>query len=302
MERAMLEAFVLTHQQVRRAGALHVLPGYLFTNDLRVIAETVIPWKWATILDATSIARVYVGHFMMIVDEMLLPFAVRHVIDRLLQEVVALHRLQAYIANQRIQLRRFGRCIPVLGAMIQQRLSLVLASVVEAQHQMLFELGRHIGYDRMEWENAFVGAAACARTIMAFCSIRDCEVFLPSIHEDVDDGVDLFVRYGPVELALDIKTGVSGTGLDALVLAERPSDIEVAQTSARRRRFFDKVRRFNVDNDTGFVPVIVRVGRLNGGRYDLAMNGTEVAALETAMLHAWPHQLTAPAAEAQPSP
>ncbi len=297
----MIDAFAFTHQQVRRAGALHALPGYLFTNDLRVVGEMTLPWRWASILEATSIARAYVGHFMMIVEEMLLPFGVRHIIDRLLQEVVALHRLQAHIVNQRIQLRRFGRCIPILGAMIQQRLSLVLASVVEAQHQILFELGRRIGYDRMEWENAFVGAAACARTIMAFCHIRDCEVFLPSIHEDVDDGIDLFIRYGPVELAVDVKSGFVTTGLDAIVLAERPTDTEDERTSTRRQRFFDKVRRFNVDHDTGFVPVVVRVGRPNGGRYDLTLRRGEVSVLEDAVLSAWPEPSPS-LLKAQPSP
>ncbi len=144
--------------------------------------------------------------------------------ERRVAECIILHRVQLAIDEGPLKQHPDGSCWnPVLGTMIQQRLTLSLAELSSEDKDRLrdFTLG-FLSPTSKEWARALVGASSATRVLVAAHTLDQATVYLPTVHEDRVYGIDLIVVDQNVDLAISVKTGLNGSRFEPILCLETP--------------------------------------------------------------------------------
>ena len=192
-------------------------------------------------------------------------------LNRMLVEVVILHRLLSAEKNQGQEDALISRRLVVLGWMIQERLTHLMLQTQTSQYDQVFAMGWMPGIDRMEWETRIVGASAEAKAVQELALAGGLDIYESTIHEDVVWGIDLLVE-------------IPGTGEGVCLSVKTQSepktrfhpnvrDIPDEKTYAEWEKIARGTLEFNSKARRAFKPMLLKVGRINGQRIDLNMNG-----------------------------
>lgn len=119
-------------------------------------------------------------------------------LERMVLETVILHRLASIThAWSPEEKAKAGRVTAVIGCLVQARLTELLLSIDPDDRVALFALGEKEGFNRELWRIMHFGARAVARTMISFSQVDGITMRLPTLEEDIDRGVDLFVEVTP---------------------------------------------------------------------------------------------------------
>lgn len=205
-----------------------------------------------------------------------------HIDEKLLQ-IIILHKLMRRLDSRESAELRIAH--HAVGAMIQRDLTLLLAEVRLEQWSRLFNLWKLRGIEPSEWEKHIAGASAATYVLMTLASRDGSEVFLPSGHEDVTLGVDLFwLERGRLH-AVSVKCV---TGQVAPVrtwqVHELPHNGHGDRITNDMRTIFSGAERFASQQESPCHPILVHVAKPEGGAINLNQNWTR---------QIWPDQLLA---------
>lgn len=201
--------------------------------------------------------------------------------ERRLIEAVLLHRLKAIFETNKERPPIAGRAIAVMGTMIQHRLTQISLVLHSGQHDRVFRLGRMPSLFYKPWEIEALGATAVTRVIEAFHVLEGSTIRFPTIHEDVDHGIDLFVEMPAqsqalarmtLQLAISIKSVNQKTRLR--------SEYIQPESSAAQYKVFEGARVVGQHYGRRFLPVHLLVGRPEGSRPDACPDETDIQELE----------------------
>lgn len=156
-------------------------------------------------------------------DQLMMWFVKTEIIplERLLCEIILLHRMAVTLEplfNRQTQARR---AYVLMGAMMQERLVRLIVKTHPASHDWLYGLGSSPTLDKMFWETNYRGAASVARFIHAVHEAEGITMRLPTIEDDLDYGIDLYLDVLPhgdesthatYHLAVSIKSSVRSSG------------------------------------------------------------------------------------------
>lgn len=194
-------------------------------------------------------------------------------IERRLFEIVILHRLNCLYACLGSQNPINHRAIVITGAMFQDRLARQLLDLDERQHGWMFVQGQQKSVASHEWTIQFLGACALARTIQALGAIDTGRIYLASILDDADFGVDLFISRGSRDLAISIKSQYTTTLMSVAPVPIRP--LQPGQEQA----IFDGAKLAERHYNIPFIPLLATVGRNGTQPFDLTLHREDVEAL-----------------------
>jgi len=125
--------------------------------------------------------------------------------DELLLEIVLLHKLMlTFVDDDPDQALRLAQ--KAVGAMLQRKLMLLMAAICAEQRNHFFSFYKLPGIDRRVWEIHIAGAMAAAHVLLTLCHRPEARVFLPTIGEDVLNGIDLFWVEAEKLIAVSIKS------------------------------------------------------------------------------------------------
>ena len=184
-------------------------------------------------------------------------------LDEKLLQVILLHQLmQRLDPRESAELRIAHHAV---GAMIQKDLTLLLAEVRLEQWSRIFNLSKLRGMAPREWEKHIAGASAATYVLMTLASRVGAEVFLPSGHEDVNQGIDLFwVERGRTH-AVSVKCV---TGQDVPIRAwhvtESPLNGEGDRLIDDQRSIYSGAHRFASSEGRSCTPILVYVAKPEG--------------------------------------
>ena len=158
-----------------------------------------------------------------------------------------------------------------LGAMVHQRLSLLLLQVSPHQYSQISSIGKLPKLDADEWKKAFIGASSYVRVVQAFSTTQDCKVFLATLHEYIDKGISLIVTNQKTDkgMCVGIKSGEPDGRFYTEHVHTKPDDNDQSFTANKRRRIFNGTDDFNFNNGRNLSAVRVIVGRPNGESFDM---------------------------------
>jgi len=193
-------------------------------------------------------------------------------IERFFLEIVLLHRWQITFDNQ-METDSDKTVIHkvILGNMIQHRWTLLILDLYERQLETLFAFGDHPNLNTQEWQTAFIGAATVSRMI-TMLEQTGCQIFLPTLFEDVHLGVDLIViLMGTTGVTFSIKSGVphmsmllESVSFDTPLEDDSPAGVE-------RSRLASGTRSMNNRYQMDLNPCRVKLSRDNGLPYSIKM-------------------------------
>jgi len=206
-------------------------------------------------------------------------------LDEKLLQVILLHQLMRELDPRKSTELRIAH--HAVGAMIQNDLTLLLAEVRPEQWSRIFNLRKLRGVDSTEWEKHIAGASAATYVLMTLASREGAEVFLPTGHEDVTLGIDLFWLERGLLYAVSVKCV---TGQDVPVrtwqVHDLPHNGEGDQITADMRKIFLGAKRFaSFDESRYCIPVLVHVAKPEGSPVQLNQNWRKLT---------WPDQLLFP--------
>ncbi|MBI4256696.1 hypothetical protein HY626_01410 [Candidatus Uhrbacteria bacterium] len=202
-------------------------------------------------------------------------------LDERLLQVILLHKLmQRLDSRQSPELRVAHHAV---GAMIQKDLTLLLAEVRLEQWSRIFNLSKLRGIDPREWEKHIAGASAATFVLMTLASREGAEVFLPTGHEDVYLGIDLFwVEQGTTH-AVSVKCI---TGQDTPVRVWCVSESSHCDNDDRvvtdQRNISLGARRFASSEGRSCTPILVYVAKPEGSHVRLDLDWGRLT---------WPQQI-----------
>ncbi len=287
----MIDGFVLSH------------PSIVFTRDWTFIHNTTFEEVRRICNDRTLVsvpldwfaARAYAHTQAMSVELHLEAYLSsmgmykRCRLDRLLLEVVVLHRLKGMQERWKDISKASLRVVTLIGTMIQHRLTQLLLSVDVRQYGRIFGLSKLPLLTTMRWEQEFVGASAVARVIKDFNQFDEAMIRLPTVGEDLDDGIDLFVETPqdnnsgskePVHLAVSIKSVNRPERIRAEQLLNSPTAFTEDPIGLQRKRIIEGARVVSRTYERLFVPVRIEVGRPANTAYELSIDELELDLLE----------------------
>jgi hypothetical protein len=203
-------------------------------------------------------------------------------LDQLLLEIAVLHRLKGMHEPNQGTIARSGRAVPIIGAMIQHRFTELLLCVETRQRTRIFGLWKLPSLNKEHWVTEFVGAAAVVRVIKGFHVLSGIVIQLPTVHEDVDLGIDLFVEIPPrrLHLAISIKSVNRPERLFAEHLLGGWDPKALNGTTEQQRRIVQGSVAASDLYSRRFIPVRILVGRTENSNYGLFLDNSEILALE----------------------
>lgn len=202
-----------------------------------------------------------------------------HMDEKLLQ-IILLHKLIPQLDPKDPQHLTARSAI---GAMIQRDLTLLLAEVKLEQWNRIFMIWKLRGVSATEWETHLAGASAATHTLMTLASRDWSRVFLPTGHEDIHEGIDLFWLEEGYMHAVSVKCI---TGQRDPVRAWRVDTLPVNGIGDPvlfdQRTIFLGAQRFAASEGRPCIPVLVHVAKPEGGPIRLKQNWNRLI---------WPDQL-----------
>ncbi|MBI5369627.1 hypothetical protein HZA85_00315 [Candidatus Uhrbacteria bacterium] len=257
----MLDGFALSHRQIALNGNPRILGDELM--GLKVFAACTRPFAPMPldVFARSRLARVQVLHLEAFLEEATHSFEPMQDHERRLIEAVILHRMGHGFRRSNDGMK--VRYKTVVGAMEQDRLTLLLLDLHPNEARRVVGIAKMPHIYEAQWRREFFGAAATVRTIKSLCRLNAIHVVLPTIHEDVDLGVDLFALNGVSRLAISVKS----TAMVQHTTAEIVMDRYLRRTDTKafdahdRQRIFDGARTVSVRYQRPFTPARVMVAR-----------------------------------------
>ena len=274
----MLDTFRYLHRHIRFTSQREDVRESLFQIEIPMIIRMRLNNYWDPILEQTLLAQIYEKVFDLAVEELTKDLMYRNFSEHLILEVVTLHCIQMELKKIEQRESVEGRAVAILGAMIQHRLALFLASATLASAQYAFEIGMYEGFIQQEWENAFTGAAAMAKVMKAWQQIENVQIFLPTIHEDVDIGIDLFVLKEKMMLGLSLKAGRNEVTWAELIVSECNETTD--RYGREKNSVYTGVRKIGPRMRFYVWAVLAHVGKTRGVRYEIIPEKSDTEALE----------------------
>ncbi len=209
-------------------------------------------------------------------------------VDRLLLETVALHQCQIDRKMQQKLDPKAGKAIAIMGSMIQERLTALLLNIQSSQRSLIFKLGTLPAMTQPDWEVSFLGAAAAVRAIKGFHGIDGVIIRLPTIEEDVDHGIDLFVetttgltseRQHHLNLAVSVKSVKRPLQMygERLLCGTTPN---ANGAVAQQMRIIRGACAMRIRYSRRFLPVRILVGRPHDVDYRIFVEPSEILVLK----------------------
>lgn len=267
----MIDRFFLTHPELRLNWYKASLSDLPFSS-----LETLTKEEWSIpdedFLSDSNYIQVHERYFLSELDWALNGVDGLTYFERLLVEAVILHKLQmVYFRLGDDRPQRQTRSMVALGAIVHQRLNLLLLQVSPHQYSQIFSIGKLPNLDVAEWEKAFVGSSSYVRAVQAFATIKDCRVFLSTLHEFVDKGISFLVTNMKTDrgMCVNVKSGEPEGRFYTEHVHTKPDNDDPGITANRRRRVFNGTEDFNINNGRNLSAVRIIVGRPNGGSYDM---------------------------------
>ncbi len=270
----MLDGFVLSHRLALLDSRCDIAQDYVF--------ETLIPAFWHTeltpipehVFKQTREAHLQIMSVELHIAELLNKFTrSQKRIERRLFEIVLLYRLNCYYLSLESQDRTYHRMVTTTGAMLQNRLSLLLLDIHERQHEHVLSIGKQNGQINNGWYGQFLGACGLVRVIRALSSIDGVQIFLANVLDDVDFGIDLFACHRKRDLAISVKSGKISSLMTAAPFLFKPLE------NGKEQAIYNGAGLAKVHYDIDFLPVLVVVGRSGTQSFDLKPHKEDVEAL-----------------------
>ena len=201
-------------------------------------------------------------------------------LDEKLLQVILLHKLNSLLDPQDSALQSARSAV---GTMIQRDLTLLLCEIRLEQWGRIFNLSRLRGMSARDWEIHIAGASAAAHTLMTLASRKGSRIYLPTAHEDVYQGIDLFWLEADTMYGISVKC-VVGLKDPVRVWQVRtpPHNGNDDRVTADQRTIFQGVQRFASSEGRYCIPVLVYVAKPEGGPIRLNQNWN---------LQTWPDQI-----------
>jgi|GEM_PF-2473616 len=207
------------------------------------------------------------------------------ILERRLLEVILLHRLKWFYEREDQRKNEFQRAVIVMGGMMQQRLTLLLLEMSPQQAARLYGLGKFPNVIEYGWKVELLGAAAAARAIQTFYEIDPLIVRLPTLFEDIDCGIDLFVDVSPtLLLAVSVKSNGDRSSMLAEVQWTPPQMSDQSMDAIQRRAIIQGVQRLNFHLNRQVLPVRVVVGRRNRSTLEFVCVEEDISTVQRMIL------------------
>ncbi len=287
----MLDGFVSGHSHVMILGEYARLQDSTF-EEIKTLCRNAsrLPPLSLEVFQTFLAARTQELHANLHIERCLIDagLVARSRADRLLIEIVLLHLLKEQHAKSQTRVPEAGRAVALLGSMIQERLTELLLGLDPWQRTRVFGLGKLWALSKTAWENEFRGATAAVRTIRAFHAIDNVTLRLPTIEEDLDQGIDLFVEVLPLpvtglQVPLHLAVSVKSVNRPERMNAEHLMNGTTSDANGsldQQQRIIRGAHAATARYDRRFIPVRVMVGRPEDVNYELRVEDEEIAVLE----------------------
>ncbi len=286
----MIDSFVLSHPQIQLDSTRVTLSEETFDFITNTCDDkTLLPIQ-LDLFSITPDARFHYFAVELHVETYLRTSCAAEcpVSDRLLLEIVVLHRLKLLHTNMQDNLALAGRSIAVMGCMIQHKLTQLLLAIQSFQRRRVFNLGRIFGLQQTLWEIEFIGASAVVRTIRMLSRIPNSTVRFPTLEEDLDRGIDLFIQYFRGRKGLSIRTITIAASIksinspDRLLITRIHSKHSIPLVGAEDRhvRIAQGARFVSTRYTRRFRPIEISVGRPPDTDYELSVDVSDVQSFE----------------------
>lgn len=286
----MIDGFVLLHRQVVLQADRARVSEDTFHEIKRICRERVLPPVPLDIFRLTPSARVQAMDVTLHLERCLISLELEAApwVDRLLLEIILLHLFKETHAKVQDAVPEAGRAVALIGSMIQERLTELLLALESAQRKRVFGLGKLWAISQTAWENEFLGASAAVRTIRAFHAIEQVTVRLPTIEEDLDQGIDLFVQVTPLPASglrnpFHLAVSVKSVNRPERMKGEHLLDgvtVNANGSMDQQQRIIRGANNAGVRYNRRFIPVRILVGRPEDVNYELFLDDSEIVALE----------------------
>lgn len=200
-------------------------------------------------------------------------------IERLVLEIVLLHRLNCFYISRERELGQqdplVHRALVITGAMLQDRLTLLLLDVHGDEYDRIYNLGRQNGQmSRDSWDVNFLGACAVVRVVRGLnANERTKSIFLSNPLDDADFGIDLFVSREDRDLAISVKSHKTPDLMSATIFPFQPLQ------QGHEQQIFNGAVLAKDYYGIHFIPVLAVVGRNGTQPFDLELHREDVEAL-----------------------
>jgi len=185
-----------------------------------------------------------------------------HIDERLLQ-VILLNKLILQL-DCNDPTHRTARS--AMGTMIQMDLTLLLCEVRLEQWGRIFNLWKLRGMDARDWGMRIAGAAAAAYTLLTLTSRQGSRVFLPTGHEDVYLGIDLFWLERGRRHAVSVKSvGGQSDPVRAWRVDAPPLNGGGDRVTSDQQAIYRGAQQFAASDGRPCIPVLVHVAKPEGG-------------------------------------
>lgn len=206
--------------------------------------------------------------------------------DRLLREIVVLHRLKSLQATLQNTFSTAGRSVALMGCMIQHKLTHLLLAIKNFQLNRVFSLGKIIDLHQTVWELEFIGASAVVRMIRLLSRLPNTIVRLPTLEEDLDRGIDLFIQlttrqnecsFKKMDFVASVKSINHPARLDIQLIQQKTGSTDVED---RQLRIAHGSRLVSIRYRRSFQPIELQVGRTPDTSYDVRTEASDLQLLE----------------------
>lgn len=271
----MIDGFVLSHRLALLDSHRVLAETYVFETLLTTLWNTQFPTIPEHVFRQTREAHLQTMGVELHLAEQLDKFTKsQKMIERRLFEIVLLYKLNCYHKVLESKDKTHHRAVTITGAMLQNRLALLLLDIDERQYELVFSIGKQNGQMNSEWYGQFLGACGLVRVIRALSVISGVKIYLSNVLDDVDFGIDLFAFRGHRDWAISVKTEKTSSLMTISSFKFKPLE------RGKEQAIFDGAKLAQAHYDIPFLPSLVIVGR-NGTRpFDLTLHQEDVEACQ----------------------
>lgn len=289
----MIDGFVLSHPPLLLTEQAQCIGELTFNRAMGIARDRTLLPVPLDVFYLTPSAHVQSLQVQLHVEKYLaaMPLPELKRAERILLEVIVLHRLKSMHEPRQESYPKAGRAVAIMGGMIQHRLTQLLLMIAAGQRARLFGLGKLHTLSQMHWEMEFVGASAVVRVIKAAYEIDGTTIRLPTLFEDVDQGIDLFIdlhftKVSPVpnlwtSHKLNLAVNIKSMNRPERLFAERVLGVTCRNGEAvQQRKILNGAAAACAIHARPFIPVRVVVGRTANTNYEIYVDESEVRILE----------------------
>ena len=283
----MIDDFVRLHPQISLTDERTTVTDVTFQNVTRIsMDQSLVPPAFDVFVGSTQGEehhRLFIDlHVEGILKRLRLNKHLR--MDRLLLEIVVLHRISDMLLPIKDLYLLIRRAFGVMGCMIQDKLIELLLGIQPSQYPKIYQISRLGTIDQTYWDIHFIGAAAVARLMEVMSNVGRAIIRLPLLEEDMERGTDLFVEVPSangsgieVTLALSVKS----TTRQPFTTFTNLQDDPTAQQLQTHHRLMNSLRILRERYGRPLIPVAVDTGRAANKLYEVSVQEEDVLAFLT---------------------